>query len=79
MAKTLKENNKVGSCTVCGLQYTGRVHSCPGELEHVHHDLDGTLFLDEIPGEHARLYGERLDDGFDLLSDSDWGETHYEG
>lgn len=64
----------VGACPVCGLQYTGRVHICPGPITH---DLISTLIgsqvlEEDLPRPRRRpRYGDRLGMGFRMMSDRD--------
>lgn len=66
MSKLADTGAPVGACPICGTQYMGRVHVCPGPVNHDRlHSLIGAQVLEEdLPKVRRRRYGERLAAGF---------------
>jgi hypothetical protein len=86
-AKKIIVDEMVGACEVCGYQFMGRVHNCPGLIERDESQrlLQGAQFEEDIEAAEyrqeglngsRRRFGERLADGFELLADSGWGSSY---
>lgn len=67
------DTGHAGFCPQCNAQLTGRKHACRFHRDSDNYQPMGAQFLDEFDTpKRRRRFGERLDEGFQMLLDSGW-------